>query len=97
MHTTDGGRELRFAAGAELPPLLAKIRDMTSADDPKWLLASVTEFHAPTDGGAAVAAIEFQPVRFASMQAIGEAAMGMAKTAVSLAIGLVGTLAVFLG
>ncbi|HEV2293163.1 MAG TPA: nucleoside recognition domain-containing protein [Tepidisphaeraceae bacterium] len=92
----DGGRELRFAPSADLPPRLAKIRDMTSADDPKWLLAEVSELRDTADGTVA-AAIRFRPVRWVSMQAISEAAMGMAKTAVTLAIGLIGTLAVFLG
>jgi spore maturation protein A len=93
---TSGGRELRFAAAAALPPRLAKIRDMTSADDPKWLLARVSDFQPAADG-TATAALTFQPVRWASMHAISEAAMSMAKTAVTLAIGLIGTLAVFLG
>jgi len=93
---TSGGRELRFAPAASLPARLAKIRDMTSADDPKWLLAKITDFHAAPDGIVA-ATIQFQPVRWAAMTAIGEAAMSMAKTAVTLAIGLIGTLAVFLG
>ena len=95
VHTSEG-RELRFAPAAALPARLAKIRDMTSGDDPKWLLAKVTDYQAGADG-AVTAAILFQPVRWASMTAISEAAMSMAKTAVTLAIGLIGTLAVFLG
>ena len=94
---TSSGLELRFAAGAALPARLAKIRDMTSADDPKWLLAKVTQYDQFEAGRPAWAAIQFQPVRWASMTAISEAAMSMAKTAVTLAIGLIGTLAVFLG
>ena len=96
VHTQGGGRELRFAATADLPPLLAKVRDMTSAADPKWLLAEVTDYQGGADGTVA-ATIAFQPVRFASMQAISEAAMNLAKQAVTIAIGLIGTLAVFLG
>ncbi|MEA2736656.1 MAG: spore maturation protein, partial [Humisphaera sp.] len=89
---TPRGPELRFPATAALPPRLAKIRDMTSAADPKWLLAQVTE--RKPDGAAA---IRFQQVRWTSMQAISAAALAMAKEAVTLAIGLVGTLALFLG
>ena len=96
VHRGDGGHELRFTAGATLPPRLAKIRDMTSVDDPKWLLAKVIDFQPAADSSAP-AAIAFQPVRFASMQAISEAAMGLAKQAVTIALGLIGTLAVFLG
>jgi spore maturation protein A len=94
---SDGSRELRFATGAALPPRLAKIRDMTSADDPKWLLAAVGDLQPAADGAALGATVRFQPVRWASMQAIGDAAINMAKTAVTLAIGLVGTLALFMG
>ncbi|MGB7158718.1 MAG: nucleoside recognition domain-containing protein [Tepidisphaeraceae bacterium] len=97
VHMSDGGRELRFASSATLPPRLAKIRDMTSADDPKWLQAKVTDFQPAAADGSVAAAIAFRPVRFASMQAIGEAAMNLAKQAVTLALGLIGTLAVFLG
>jgi spore maturation protein A len=85
-------QELHFPATASLPPRLAKIRDMTSGDDPKWLLAEVTQLDAN-----GTAAIRFEPVRWATMQAIGDAAITMAKTAVELAIKLIGTLALFLG
>jgi spore maturation protein A len=89
---TSRGPELRFPATATLPPRLAKIRDMTSADDPKWLLARVTD--QKNDGAAA---IQFQHVRWVSIQAIGEAAIKFAQTAVELALKLIGTLCLFLG
>jgi spore maturation protein A len=92
LTTTPKGHELRFPASATLPPRLAKIRDMTSGEEQKTLLAEVTAL-----SGDGTATIRFQDVRWASIQAIGEAAIGMAKTAVTLAIGLVGTLALFLG
>lgn len=88
---TERGQELRFAPTAALPPRLAKIRDMTSADDPKWLLAEITEQNG------AEAKIKFQPVRWVSVQAIGEAAIKFARDAVDLALKLIGTLALFLG
>jgi spore maturation protein A len=96
VQRSDGERELRFASSASLPPRLAKIRDMTSADDPKWLLAAVTDFQ-PGDSGTTAATIRFEHVRWVAMTAIGDAAINMAKQAVTLAIGLIGTLAVFLG
>ena len=89
---TPRGHELHFSDAAALPPRLAKIRDMTSGDSPKWLLATVTQLQP--DGRAA---IEFQPVRWAAVAGIGEAALTMAKTAVTLALELIGTLALFLG
>ena len=96
VQRSDGERELRFASSASLPPRLAKIRDMTSADDPKWLLAAVADFQ-PGDNGTTAATIRFEHVRWVAMTAIGDAAINMAKQAVTLAIGLIGTLAVFLG
>jgi spore maturation protein A len=90
--TPNGKQELRFAAAAALPPRLAKVRDMTSGDDPKWLLAEV--YYLDPNG---LGEIRFQPVRWVSMQAIGDAAINMARTAVELAIKLIGTLALFLG
>jgi len=89
---TPRGQELRFPAAAPLPPRLAKIRDNTSGDDPKWLLAEVTDLDR-----SGAAHLRFQPVRWTSIQAIGDAAIAMAKTAVELALKLIGTLALFLG
>jgi spore maturation protein A len=89
---TSRGTELRFAPAATLPPRLAKIRDMTSADDPKWLLARVTD--QKPDGSAS---IQFQAVRWVSIQAIGDAAIKFAQTAVELALKLISTLCLFLG
>src|SRR5690348_8709460 len=63
VQRSGGERELRFASSASLPPRLAKIRDMTSADDPKWLLAAVTDFQ-PLDNGTAAATIRFEHVRW---------------------------------
>ena len=89
---TKKGQELRFAAASALPPRLAKTRDMTSADDPKWLQAEV--YFLDSNG---LGEIRFQPVRWASIQAIGEAAIKFSKDAVTLALGLIGTLTLFLG
>jgi spore maturation protein A len=90
---TQRGRELHFDADAPLPPRLAKIRDFTSADDKKWLLAEVTNY----DANAKSASIKFLPVRWVALNAIGGAAIDMAKKAVTLSLELIGTLALFLG
>jgi spore maturation protein A len=90
--TKNGRQELRFAAASALPPRLAKVRDMTSADDPKWLQAEV--YYLDTNG---LGEIRFQSVRWVQVQAIGEAAIKFSKDAVTLAVGLIGTLALFLG
>jgi len=88
------GREIRFAADAALPARLAKVRDLTAGDD-KQLRGVLTQFERRDDGYAA--AVRFQPVRWVSMQAIGSGAIESAKTAVTLALGLIGTLALWLG
>jgi spore maturation protein A len=90
---TSRGKELRFPASATLPPTLARIRDATSGDDPKWLLAAVTQMDETTGESA----IRFEPVRWVTVANVGDAAISMAKTAVELSLKLIGTLALFLG
>lgn len=89
------GRELRFASGAKLPEPLNTIRDFTAKRDPE-LLATLHGTPAPGDtvlaGGA-----EFRPVHFVKMNAIGAAAFEFAQTAVTIALGLIGVLALWLG
>jgi spore maturation protein A len=107
MVTTDRGRELQFPADATLPPTLAAVRDATNPPDTKSLfrdpgkskslLARVTRYEPIPGSPAYVAAVEFQPVRWVKMQAIGNAAMTLATTAIELSLGLIGTLCVFLG
>jgi spore maturation protein A len=107
MLTTERGRELRFAEEAGLPPLLATVRDATNSPDakklfkdegkPKSLLARITRYEALPDGKTFDAAIEFEPVRWLKVQAIGAAAMTFAIIAMELALALIGTLCVFLG
>jgi spore maturation protein A len=89
---TPRGAELRFPATATLPPRLAKIRDMTSADDPKWLLGTSDRSKARRRRR-----IRFQDVRWTGVQAIGDAAIKFAQTAVELSLKLIGTLCLFLG
>ena len=92
--TTERSRELRFAPDAVLPPRLAKIRELTAGDD-KALRGIVTSYEPRDDGYAA--AVRFLPVRWTAMQAISTAAIDTAKTAVTLALSLIGTLALWLG
>jgi spore maturation protein A len=104
---TKEGRELKFDAKTNLPPMLAGIRDATSTGGPKGLFkdaeikplqAYITKYE-PTDAGGAVATVEirFPAVRWVKVQAIGNAAMNFAATAIELSLGLIGTLCLFLG
>jgi len=89
------GRELRFANGASLPEPLKTIRDFTAKRDPE-LLAT---FHGlPAAGDSVVTGgAEFRPVHFVKMNAIGAAAFDFAETAVTIALGMIGILALWLG
>jgi spore maturation protein A len=90
-------REVRFAADAALPKPIAKIRDATTPDDDRRLLAEVVTF-AAADSTAASATVKFQPIRFQTMSDIANAAMKTAKTAViDIAFPLIGVIALWLG
>lgn len=89
------GRELRFAKDAALPEPLATIRAMISERD-NDLRGPVTVTAAPGDT-LLEAAVRFGQVRFVKMVAISKAAIDFAKTAVTLALSLVGVIALWLG
>ena len=98
---SERGRELKFAPDAPLPPTLAKIRDATAGPGtgslfkdtkPESLLATVTR-----SDGTPGAEILFPQARWLKMQAIAAAAMNFARTAIEISLGLIGTLALFLG
>ncbi len=89
------GRELRFAKDAALPEPLATIRSMTSERDND--LRGPVALAAAAGDTAASATVAFAPVRFVKMVAISRAAIEFAKTAVTLALGLVGVIALWLG
>jgi spore maturation protein A len=89
------GRELRFARDAELPEPLATIRQMTSERD-NDLRGPVPAFEVTGDAGA-TAGVRFARVRFVKLQAIADAAFSMAETAVTIALGLIGVIALWMG
>lgn len=89
------GRELRFAKDVSLPEPLATIRRVTSPreNDLRGTLQALTF----VSDSLATAAVLFAPVRFVRLQAITDAAFEFARTAVTLALGLIGLLALWLG
>lgn len=89
------GRELRFGRDASLPEPLATIRQMTSARD-NDLRGPVTALDI-AGGSSATASVRFGQVRFIKMQAIADAAFSMAETAVTIALGLIGVIALWMG
>lgn len=103
---TSEGRELKFDSKASLPPMFASIRAATNTGGPKGLFkdaelnplqAYVTRYEPATGTTGTNAEIRFPAVRWVKVQAIGNAAMNFAATAIELSLGLIGTLCLFLG
>lgn len=94
LQNTDS-REIRFAKDAALPEPLATIRGMISERDND--LRGALRFTAHSGDSVAGAGVIFPRVRFVKMVAITRAGIDFAKTAVTLALGLVGVIALWLG
>jgi spore maturation protein A len=92
---TDEGRQLRFGKDADLPEPLATIRSVTSERDND--LRGPVAFQAAPGDTALAATVTFSPVRFVKLRAITAAAFDFAETAVTIALGLIGVLALWLG
>ena len=99
LRRSDDALELVLAdAEAELPAPLDAIRDATNPRDGilQGTLSGVRV--TPTASGAvATAGLTFSPVRFVKLGAITTAAVDFAETAVTIALGLIGVLVLFLG
>jgi spore maturation protein A len=89
------GRELRFAKDAGLPEPLATVRLMTSEHDND--LRGRLELTAAPGDTLLRGSLLFPPVRFVKLVAITRAALDVAKAAVTLALGLIGVMALWLG
>ncbi len=94
---TEGGRQLRFAASAQLPEPLATIRGVSQSNETE-LQGTLAGFEPPAGVATATAtSVVFDPVRFVRLNAIGAAALEFAETAAEISLGLIGVLALFLG
>ena len=89
---TQKGRQLRFAQGEAVPEPLATVCRAHSRDDD--CRGTLTGQPA---GPAFDAAVTFSPVRWVKMNAIAAAALDFAETAVTIALGLIGGLALWMG
>ncbi len=97
LRRTDAGYELRLDdADASLPAPLDVIRDATNPRD-KVLQGRLNALGVGPGGQRASGTLTFAPVRFVKLTAITAAALSMAETAATLALGLVGVLVLFLG
>lgn len=93
LQTADGA-ELRFASDVSLPEPLGTVREFTSKRD-NDLRGPVVLGSASEVGRAAT--VSFARVRFIKLTAISQAALDFAETAVTLALGLIGALALWMG
>ena len=89
------GRQLQFARDVNLSEPLSTIRSMTSKRD-NDLRGRLTLIGAAS-GSSIAASLQFESVRFVKMSAITQAAIDFADTAVSIAIGLIGVIALWMG
>lgn len=93
---TREGRQVSFGSAAQMPEPLSTIRSFTNdADEEEPLRGTLTRFEQ--NGRTIGTALSFNPVRFVKLNAIARAAFEFAETAVSIALGLIGILALWLG
>jgi spore maturation protein A len=95
MTQSEAGREVHFARDVALPEPLSAIREFTAKRDFE-LLARVDGLDDAPDSSAVVS-MTFRPVQFVKLNAIAAAAFDFAETAVTISLGLIGVLALWLG
>jgi spore maturation protein A len=93
---TSEGRQLRFDGSSTLPEPLATIRTVSRSNE-GGLQGTIVDFGPPTGTTTLPVTLRFERVRFVKMNAISQAALDFATTAVEIALGLIGVLALFLG
>lgn len=94
LYHMSAGSELRFAQGVDLPEPLSTIRDVTGRRNNE-LLAKVNASQLGVAGSSSD--LVFRKVRFVKLNAISQAAIDFAETAVTIALSLIGVLALWLG
>lgn len=95
LKSSAAGLQLSFADGATLPEPLATIQKVTNKSG-KDLQGVVSNLKVQGDT-LAKAQLSFAPVRFVKMNAVTAAALSFADTAVTLALSLIGVMALWLG
>ena len=93
---TQEGRQLRFGQGMVLPEPLGTIQSVQAEDEGDPIRGRV-DVATELAVGPVASTIAFEPVRFRKLRDIAQAALDFAETAASLALGLIGVLALFLG
>lgn len=90
------GTVLRFSAGETLPEPLSTIRGFSSTRDNE-LQGELGPQNVSADSTFITTGVTFNPVRFVRLNNITQAAFDFAESAATLALGLIGVLALFLG
>lgn len=96
INRTQRGTQVRFDADASLPEPLATIQEFSASQDDE-LQGTLEAEQLSADSTRAETAVEFADVKFPRLNAITGAAFDFADTAATLALGLIGVLALFLG
>jgi len=94
LYNMEAGQELRFGKDVSLPEPLSTIRDATGKRENQLLATLSTSIAA---GQSVSTGIKFRKVRFVKLNAISIAAIDFAETAVTIALSLIGVLALWLG
>jgi spore maturation protein A len=93
---TDGvPRSLLLLPGEGTPPLWKTMAH--GAATPDRLTGTVSGFRLLEGGSTASLQIVFEPIRFVKMRAVTQSALDFAATAVTIALGLIGIMALWLG
>lgn len=93
---TQDGSQLQFGSNTTLPEPLLTMQAYHARNDGDPLRATLPPAFRP-DSSVVSTTVQFAPVRFRKLKDIGQAALDFAETAASLALGLIGVLALFLG
>lgn len=94
VQTLDGN-QIRIPESAGLPEPLATIRAETARRDTD--LKAVATYRYDPSGAPVEATLAFDLVRFIKLRAISQAALTFAETAVTISLGLIGVMALWLG
>ncbi len=93
--STSGERVFTLPVGDASPK---RWKDMSKGALSKdKLTGKVIAFQTAEDGKSATVRLEFEPIRFVKMKAVTQSALDIASTAVSIALGLIGVMALWLG
>lgn len=90
-----GEYSISLVVGESTP---ARWREMSQAASAKDRLSGkIRSFNLSADGRAAIVQFEIEPIHFVKMKAVTQAALDIAGTAVNIAFGLIGIMALWLG